>query len=274
MGRHRGGDDLPRLDPPRRLVCGHRDRRRWPGFRRRVGVAPAWVWETWRSAPQAIGGTLEVDIAPRNGHDHPRDEFPCDKTTPPPAIHRHGPSTLSSPMAARCTYDPSGPTTQPRIVRSSRASPSRACTSASSVHAQSLTRPRGHPFHDCRLSRPHGICRLPARRDDRRRSLRSPCRHATRPRSPSRSPTRIRVVGSRRCCSSISRPTLPRKASPVSVPTRSSTTGRMLEVFQAAGFRRESRSIEYGVVHLAFDIEPTGESLAASEAPRLDRRRA
>jgi acetyl coenzyme A synthetase (ADP forming)-like protein len=40
---------------------------------------------------------------------------------------------------------------------------------------------------------------------------------------------------------------------------------RMLEVFQSAGFRRESRSIEYGVVHLAFDIEPTGESLAASE---------
>ena len=39
----------------------------------------------------------------------------------------------------------------------------------------------------------------------------------------------------------------------------------MLEVFQAAGFRRESRSIEYGVVHLTFDIEPTGESLAASE---------
>ncbi len=40
---------------------------------------------------------------------------------------------------------------------------------------------------------------------------------------------------------------------------------RMLEVFQTAGFRRESRSIEHGVVHLAFDIEPTGESLAASE---------
>ena len=39
----------------------------------------------------------------------------------------------------------------------------------------------------------------------------------------------------------------------------------MLNVFQAAGFRRESRSIEYGVVHLAFDIEPTGDSLAASE---------
>ena len=40
---------------------------------------------------------------------------------------------------------------------------------------------------------------------------------------------------------------------------------RMLEVFQTAGFRRERRSIEYGVVHLVFDIEPTGESLAASE---------
>jgi acetyl coenzyme A synthetase (ADP forming)-like protein len=42
---------------------------------------------------------------------------------------------------------------------------------------------------------------------------------------------------------------------------------RMLEVFKAAGFRRESQSIEYGVVHLAFDIEPTGASLAA-----IDRR--
>ena len=40
---------------------------------------------------------------------------------------------------------------------------------------------------------------------------------------------------------------------------------QMLEVFQAAGFRREGRSIEYGVVHLAFDIEPSGESLAASD---------
>jgi acetyl coenzyme A synthetase (ADP forming)-like protein len=39
----------------------------------------------------------------------------------------------------------------------------------------------------------------------------------------------------------------------------------MLEVFQAVGFRRESRSIDYGVVHLAFDIEPTGDSFAASE---------
>jgi acetyl coenzyme A synthetase (ADP forming)-like protein len=39
----------------------------------------------------------------------------------------------------------------------------------------------------------------------------------------------------------------------------------MLEVFQKAGFRRESRTIEYGVVHLAFDIEPTGDSFAASE---------
>lgn len=39
----------------------------------------------------------------------------------------------------------------------------------------------------------------------------------------------------------------------------------MLEVFHAAGFRRVSQSIEYGIVHLAFDIEPTGDSLAASE---------
>ena len=39
----------------------------------------------------------------------------------------------------------------------------------------------------------------------------------------------------------------------------------MLDVFRAAGFRSESRSIEYGVVHLAFDIEPTGASLAAGE---------
>ncbi len=40
---------------------------------------------------------------------------------------------------------------------------------------------------------------------------------------------------------------------------------RMLEVFRAAGFQRESRSITYGVVHLVYDIEPTGASLAASE---------
>ena len=40
---------------------------------------------------------------------------------------------------------------------------------------------------------------------------------------------------------------------------------RMLDVFRAAGFRSESHSIEYGVVHLAFDIEPTGASLAAAE---------
>ncbi len=40
---------------------------------------------------------------------------------------------------------------------------------------------------------------------------------------------------------------------------------QMLEVFEAAGFRRERRSIEHGVVHLVFDIEPTGESLAAIE---------
>jgi GNAT superfamily N-acetyltransferase len=33
----------------------------------------------------------------------------------------------------------------------------------------------------------------------------------------------------------------------------------MLDVFRAAGLRRESRSIEYGVVHLAFDIEPAGD---------------
>ena len=39
----------------------------------------------------------------------------------------------------------------------------------------------------------------------------------------------------------------------------------MLEVFQSAGFRQESRAIEYGVVHLSFDLEPTGASLAASE---------
>jgi acetyl coenzyme A synthetase (ADP forming)-like protein len=39
----------------------------------------------------------------------------------------------------------------------------------------------------------------------------------------------------------------------------------MLEVFHAAGFRRQSRSIDAGVVHLAFDIEPTGDSFAASE---------
>jgi acetyl coenzyme A synthetase (ADP forming)-like protein len=37
----------------------------------------------------------------------------------------------------------------------------------------------------------------------------------------------------------------------------------MLDVFRSAGFRRESRSIDYGVVHLAFDIEPTGASLQA-----------
>ncbi|HEY6471133.1 MAG TPA: GNAT family N-acetyltransferase [Candidatus Dormibacteraeota bacterium] len=41
---------------------------------------------------------------------------------------------------------------------------------------------------------------------------------------------------------------------------------RMLDVFKAAGFRSEGRSIEYGVVHLAFDIEPTGASLAAADA--------
>jgi acetyl coenzyme A synthetase (ADP forming)-like protein len=40
---------------------------------------------------------------------------------------------------------------------------------------------------------------------------------------------------------------------------------RMLDVFRAAGFRSESHSMAYGVVHLAFDIEPTGASLAAAE---------
>ncbi|MGA7987913.1 MAG: GNAT family N-acetyltransferase [Candidatus Dormiibacterota bacterium] len=40
---------------------------------------------------------------------------------------------------------------------------------------------------------------------------------------------------------------------------------RMLEVFRAAGFRSERHSIEFGVVQLAFDIEPTGASLAAVE---------
>ena len=33
----------------------------------------------------------------------------------------------------------------------------------------------------------------------------------------------------------------------------------MLDVFQAAGFQRYSRSIEYGVVHLTFDIAATGD---------------
>lgn len=40
----------------------------------------------------------------------------------------------------------------------------------------------------------------------------------------------------------------------------------MLDVFSAAGFRRESQTIDYGVVHLAFDIEPTGASLEAIDA--------
>lgn len=39
----------------------------------------------------------------------------------------------------------------------------------------------------------------------------------------------------------------------------------MLDVFHAAGLRRESCSIEYGVVHLAFDIEPTGDVFRGSE---------
>jgi acetyl coenzyme A synthetase (ADP forming)-like protein len=38
---------------------------------------------------------------------------------------------------------------------------------------------------------------------------------------------------------------------------------RMLDVFHSAGFRRESQSTTYGVVHLVYDIEPTGASLAA-----------
>ena len=45
---------------------------------------------------------------------------------------------------------------------------------------------------------------------------------------------------------------------------------QMLEVFQAAGFRRESRSIEYGVVHLVFDIEPTGDIARRKRATRMD----
>ncbi len=40
---------------------------------------------------------------------------------------------------------------------------------------------------------------------------------------------------------------------------------RMLEVFKTAGYRRESQSTESGIVHLAFDIEPTGQSIAAIE---------
>ncbi|MEA2638580.1 MAG: hypothetical protein QOE18_1637 [Chloroflexota bacterium] len=40
---------------------------------------------------------------------------------------------------------------------------------------------------------------------------------------------------------------------------------RMLDVFHAAGLRRESRSIECGVVHLAFDTEPAGDLFRGSE---------
>ena len=40
---------------------------------------------------------------------------------------------------------------------------------------------------------------------------------------------------------------------------------KMLEVFKTAGYRRESQSIESGVVHLSFEIEPTGTSMAAIE---------
>jgi GNAT superfamily N-acetyltransferase len=36
----------------------------------------------------------------------------------------------------------------------------------------------------------------------------------------------------------------------------------MLDVFHAAGFRQSSRMIEYGVVHLTFDMKPTGGSFA------------
>jgi GNAT superfamily N-acetyltransferase len=45
----------------------------------------------------------------------------------------------------------------------------------------------------------------------------------------------------------------------------------MLNVFQAAELRRERRSIEYGVVHVAFDIEPTGDSLRGCERRVADR---
>lgn len=38
---------------------------------------------------------------------------------------------------------------------------------------------------------------------------------------------------------------------------------RMLEVFRAAGYRREHDTIDHGVVHCEFDIEPTGASVAA-----------
>jgi acetyl coenzyme A synthetase (ADP forming)-like protein len=40
---------------------------------------------------------------------------------------------------------------------------------------------------------------------------------------------------------------------------------RMLDVFRAAGFRQEKHTMSGGVVGLAFDIEPTGASLAAVE---------
>src|SRR5580704_16868483 len=45
----------------------------------------------------------------------------------------------------------------------------------------------------------------------------------------------------------------------------------MLKVFQAAGFRRQSRSTEYGVVHLAFDIEPAGEGFRGKRLARFHR---
>jgi GNAT superfamily N-acetyltransferase len=47
----------------------------------------------------------------------------------------------------------------------------------------------------------------------------------------------------------------------------------MLNVFQAAELRRERRSIEYGVVHVAFDIEPIGVSLRGCERRVADRSR-
>jgi GNAT superfamily N-acetyltransferase len=46
---------------------------------------------------------------------------------------------------------------------------------------------------------------------------------------------------------------------------------RMLDIFQAAGLRRQSRSTEYGVVHLAFDIEPAGEGFRGKRLARFDR---
>ena len=131
--------------------------------------------------------------------------------------------------------------------------------------AVGIERSRGHPLHDCRLPRPHGVRRLPARRHDRDRPLRPPSPAATRPRSRSRSPTTTRDADSPPCSSSISRPTPHPRASLASPPTRSSTTG---------GCSRSSRTRASSVKAVPsstasstsrFDIEPTGESLAASE---------